>query len=248
MTWPGWGPDRTVVVHVEHGEILDLRIDGAPVGPRAPPDELAVEVSTAGSVTDQAKRYAVEKLQHVIARVTAPVLFARVKLRHLGDPAAQRPAQAEAPAGRERPGRAGPHRRGHHDRGDRRAGRPPGSAAGRPAALVPDRGRAAGDRRVAPGQPALTPRGVVRASTRRTPAREAQDHCRRADDDRRGRLRHGPPRLRLLPVQRAGQRAGRRRVPDGPTTAWSCRSCIPTAWSHPSPPHQLRSRPRRRRR
>jgi ribosome-associated translation inhibitor RaiA len=95
MTWPGWGPDRTVVAHVEHGEIVDLRIDGVPVGARETPDQLAVEVSTAGTVTDQAKQHAVAKVQHVMARVTTPVLFARVKLRHLGDPAAQRPAQAE---------------------------------------------------------------------------------------------------------------------------------------------------------
>ena len=65
MTWPGWGPDRTVVAHVEHGEIVDLRIDGVPVGAREPPDQLAVEISTAGTVTDQAKQYAVEKVQHV---------------------------------------------------------------------------------------------------------------------------------------------------------------------------------------
>ena len=94
MTWPGWGPDRTVLVHVDHGEVVELRIDGAPVVESTV--EVAVEVSAGASVTDQAKRYAVEKVRHVAARVTAPVLFVRVKLHHLGDPAAQRPAQAEA--------------------------------------------------------------------------------------------------------------------------------------------------------
>ena len=95
MTWPGWGPDRTVVVHVEHGEVVDVRIDGAGVASEEGPGEVAVELGVAGAVPEQAKGYALEKMEHVIARGHAPVLFARVKLRHLGDPAAHRPAQAE---------------------------------------------------------------------------------------------------------------------------------------------------------
>lgn len=96
MTWPGWGPDRTAVVHVEHGEIVDASIETAPATRPEAASETAVDVSAAGSVTAQEKRYAVEKVQHLIAGVAVPVLFARVRLRHLGDPAARRPAQAEA--------------------------------------------------------------------------------------------------------------------------------------------------------
>ena len=73
------------------------------------------------------------------------MLFARVKLRHLGDPAAQRPAQAEGLL--DVNGRAV---RAHaaeadHDRGDQRARRPAGATVARPTALVPGRGCAAGD-------------------------------------------------------------------------------------------------------
>ena len=96
MTWPGWGPDRTVVTRVEHGEIADLSIEDGALAEPEPTGELAVELSTAGPVTDEAKQYAVEKVRHVIARVTAPVLFVRVKLRQAADPALDRPAQAEA--------------------------------------------------------------------------------------------------------------------------------------------------------
>jgi ribosome-associated translation inhibitor RaiA len=97
MTWPGWGPDRTVVLHIEHGEITEAGIDGAPAeAPEAAAEPVAVEATATGLVTDWAKRYAVEKVQHIAADAVGPVLFARVKLRHLSDPAARRPALAEA--------------------------------------------------------------------------------------------------------------------------------------------------------
>jgi ribosome-associated translation inhibitor RaiA len=96
MTWPGWGPDRTAVTRVEHGEIADLRIQGGAEAEPEPTGEPGVELSTAGPVTDEAKQYAVDKVRHVVARVSAPVLFVRVRLRHAADPAVDRPAQAEA--------------------------------------------------------------------------------------------------------------------------------------------------------
>ncbi len=97
MTWPGWGPDRSVTVHVDHGEIVHLSIGSAPAGPTECGGEtVVVEVVASGQVTEPAKEYAVEKVQHVAARAPGPVLFARVKLRHLGDPAAHLPALVEA--------------------------------------------------------------------------------------------------------------------------------------------------------
>ena len=97
VTWPGWGPDRTVVLHVEHGEVAEAWIDRHPVTAReAPVEPVAVEATVTGQVTDWAKRYAIEKVQHIAAGAVGPVLFARVKLCHLPDPAASRPALAEA--------------------------------------------------------------------------------------------------------------------------------------------------------
>ncbi len=96
ITWPGWGPDRTAVVRVEHGEIVEAWLGDGPAAPPEAPAPSDVVTITAGSVSASATRYAVEKVRHVIAGVAGPVLFARVKLRFLADPAATRPALAEA--------------------------------------------------------------------------------------------------------------------------------------------------------
>jgi ribosome-associated translation inhibitor RaiA len=96
LRWPGWGPDRTVVVRVEHGEIVDVAIDGSAGRPPDADEAVAVEFSASGAITLAMKQYAIDKIEHVAATVTAPVLFARVKLRHVDNPASPRPAHAEA--------------------------------------------------------------------------------------------------------------------------------------------------------
>jgi ribosome-associated translation inhibitor RaiA len=95
LRWPGWGPDRTVVVSVEHGEVVDLAIDGSVEQPAEAGEAVAVEISASGSVTLAMKEYAIDKIEHVASTVSAPVLFARVKLRHVDNPASPRPAHAE---------------------------------------------------------------------------------------------------------------------------------------------------------
>ena len=57
---------------------------------------LAVHISAVDGVTESIKRYAVDKVRHVAAKVGEPVLFASVALRRLDNPAAVRPARAAA--------------------------------------------------------------------------------------------------------------------------------------------------------
>jgi ribosome-associated translation inhibitor RaiA len=96
LRWPGWGPDRTVVVRVEHGEVVDLVVDGSAGRPADAAEAVGVEFSASGSVTLSVKQYAIDKIEHLAATVSAPVLFARVKLRHVENPASPRAAHAEA--------------------------------------------------------------------------------------------------------------------------------------------------------
>jgi hypothetical protein len=51
-----------VVVDVEHGEVVDLRLDGTPVATGEAPGGVAVELSVAGSVSEHAKWYVLEKM------------------------------------------------------------------------------------------------------------------------------------------------------------------------------------------
>jgi ribosome-associated translation inhibitor RaiA len=81
---------------VEHGGIVELVIDGSAGVPVEAAEAVGVEFSASGSVTLSMKQYAIDKVEHVAATATAPVLFARVKLRHVDNPASPRPAHAEA--------------------------------------------------------------------------------------------------------------------------------------------------------
>lgn len=59
-------------------------------------EELTVHISAVDGVTESIKRYAVDKVRHVAAKVGEPVLFASVAFRHLDNPAAVRPARVAA--------------------------------------------------------------------------------------------------------------------------------------------------------
>lgn len=55
-----------------------------------------LQVTTRGDVPGGSATYAVEKVRAVVDRVARPVLSARVRLTHAGDPAVERPALAQA--------------------------------------------------------------------------------------------------------------------------------------------------------
>jgi ribosome-associated translation inhibitor RaiA len=96
VSWPGWGPDRDVLVRVEHGDVVELRIGSGEAAAKVGTDLVAVDVSAEDGVTEPIKEYAVDKVRRIVGNVGAPVLFASIKLRHINNPAAACPAQAEA--------------------------------------------------------------------------------------------------------------------------------------------------------
>jgi len=57
---------------------------------------LAVQISAVDEVPEWIKQYAVDKVRHVAEKVSGPVLYASVALRHLDNPAAVRPARVAA--------------------------------------------------------------------------------------------------------------------------------------------------------
>lgn len=57
--------------------------------------DVPIHVATLGQVSPGAVSYAEEKLGSMLAQVTDPILFARVKLSHAHDPARERPAMAQ---------------------------------------------------------------------------------------------------------------------------------------------------------
>ncbi|MGW3247405.1 sigma 54 modulation/S30EA ribosomal C-terminal domain-containing protein [Streptomyces sp. NPDC001070] len=62
----------------------------------APPQAPEVQVETRGQLPPDAAEYAQAKVRALISRTREPVLFARVKLTHMANPAMDRPAIAQA--------------------------------------------------------------------------------------------------------------------------------------------------------
>ena len=92
------GADRTSVeciVRVAHGLVTDLRVatvsQAEPAGPVR-----ALELSTAGPLSDEDRERAMTKLEVALAHVGAPVLSASVRLELAADPSRDRPALARA--------------------------------------------------------------------------------------------------------------------------------------------------------
>lgn len=86
---------------IRHGEIVSQSIDhrgsvAAGAAEETGAGEFPVQVVTRGPVTLGAESTAVDKVLHVSGHVDRPVLFARINLTQLRDPAATRPAIAEA--------------------------------------------------------------------------------------------------------------------------------------------------------
>ena len=54
-----------------------------------------LQIATMGSVAQTDVDYAKRKIEHVLARLRRPVLYARLRLTHAGDPAVSRPAHAQ---------------------------------------------------------------------------------------------------------------------------------------------------------
>ena len=95
---PGGSPVM-VRLRIEHGEIAAQWFEGdeiATSGGTEPAEGYSMQVVTRGRVGRGAEERATEKVRHVVRLVGEPVLFARVKLTQLGDPAATHPAIAEA--------------------------------------------------------------------------------------------------------------------------------------------------------
>ena len=55
----------------------------------------SLQIATMGAVSQTDVDYAEQKVEHVLARVGRPVLYARLRLTHAGDPAVSRPALAQ---------------------------------------------------------------------------------------------------------------------------------------------------------
>lgn len=94
-------PDMDVTVarlRVAHGEIVEQWNDVEPTTSVGTIGEgtYPVQVALRGRVSQRAVDYCVDKVSRLDAHIDAPVLFVRVKLTQLADPAAHRPAIAEA--------------------------------------------------------------------------------------------------------------------------------------------------------
>lgn len=104
VTWPPLdrsGPTLEARCRIRHGRIAEQWMATTP-SPRTV--ELAsgavepahLEIVTHGAIDDEVIEYARLRLGTLLERVTAPVLFARLKLELAGDPARERPALAQA--------------------------------------------------------------------------------------------------------------------------------------------------------
>ena len=97
---PGLPARVEVRCRVEHGRLVEQRV-GTPAEARrtvavaAPAGPVPVAVSTHGDVAGADVTYGQQRLAHVLAQVGDPILFARLKLSRVGDPARERPAIAE---------------------------------------------------------------------------------------------------------------------------------------------------------
>jgi len=91
-------PSMTARLRIEHGEIASQWLgQGEDTSPGPSTEQgFPVQIATHGRVGPGMGERAAEKVRHVVRLVGEPVLFARVKLVHLGDPAANNPSIAEA--------------------------------------------------------------------------------------------------------------------------------------------------------
>lgn len=102
VSWEASGPDEPgIKVHcnISHALITRQRAEESGVQLLAVEGEapsLAVELSTHGAVSEDAKAGAQDVVRAVAEKLAEPVLFARVKLSHEADHARERPAIAEA--------------------------------------------------------------------------------------------------------------------------------------------------------
>ena len=96
LRWPGRDGEACVIrLRITHGEISEQWLDGEPsAAGGAGAAEIAVV--SRGAVPEDARSYALQKIARVIEQAELPVLFARVKLLHHGDPARERSAVVEA--------------------------------------------------------------------------------------------------------------------------------------------------------
>ena len=91
-------PATTTRLRIEHGEIASQWLGpSTDIAPGPPSEEsFPMQIVLHGRVGAGLGDRAAEKVRHVVRLVGEPVLFARVKLVHLDDPAAKHPAIAEA--------------------------------------------------------------------------------------------------------------------------------------------------------
>jgi hypothetical protein len=97
VRWDRHGPDGETAetrLQVAHGEIADqwLGATWSVAGTEA--DEVAIQVSVAGAVSEVDRVYAVDKVRKVIEATATPVLGASLRLQQAPDPARERPALA----------------------------------------------------------------------------------------------------------------------------------------------------------
>ena len=157
-----------------------------------------LQIATMGSVAQTDVDYARRKIEHVLARVGRPVLYARLRLTHAGDPAVSRPAHAQVNVDvdgrlvRAQVGAATMHEAADlvqarlADKLARAARTWESLRGGRP---VAEPGRVA-----APKHPGATP-GVFSAAAGAAPDHPAQGLRGGAGDGGRGGVRHGAGRL-----------------------------------------------------
>ena len=96
LTWDGSNLAAAATLHVRHGEIDEAWLNVEHAEPQPQPPRPQLDLAVLGSVPDSAVDYARQRVATLLDKIDEPVLYARIKLSQLGDPAVERRWTAEA--------------------------------------------------------------------------------------------------------------------------------------------------------